>query len=268
MTINWDILFKIGGLAGLVSLIWLLIKDLIRFHQRPKLQVTFKKDRDLNTFFFEDTKWLRKFANLHIKNNGRDTAKRCVAILRILKKPQGATNIEDEYALHWAGVSYTLQTTGAEPVDIGPEPRRLDVVFTHKGQKINGCWIAMPLALSGSLRRNQAYLIPGEYEVEIEVRCENGKGDKAKFKIISPRKWENLDFDEIRRNKMTKKDRRRKVTPEMIKRMKKLRGEGLPYMEIAEKLNLSYATVYNYLKKKEKRKVGFFKGLKRRLGLQ
>jgi len=195
MTINWDMLFKIGGLAGLASFIWLLIKDLVRFYQKPNLQITFRKDRDLRTFFFEDTKWTRKFANLHIRNNGKDTAKRCVAILRILKKPQDATNIEDEYALHWAGVSYSFQTTGAEPVDVGPEPRRLDVVFTDQGQNMSGCWVAMPFALSGSLRKNQAYFPPGEYEAEIEVKCENGKGDKSKFKIVSPNNWENLDFD-------------------------------------------------------------------------
>lgn len=197
MTSNWDILFKIGGLAGLASFIWLLTKDLVRFYQKPKLQITFKRNRDLRTFFFEDRKWTRKFANLHIKNNGRDTAKRCVAILRIFKKPHDATNIEDEYALHWAGVEYTAQTTGAEPVDIGPEPRRLDIVFTHQGQNINGCWIAMPLALSGSLRKNQAYLLPGKYEVDIEVSCENGKGDKAKFEITSPDNWEDLDFNKL-----------------------------------------------------------------------
>ena len=197
MAINWDILFKIGGLAGLTSFVWLVLKDLVRFYQKPKLQITFKKAIDLRTFFFEDTKWRRKFATLHIKNNGKDTAKRCVAVLRILKKPKVATNIEDEYAIHWAGVGYTAQTTGAEPVDIGPETRRLDVVFTHAGQNINGCWIAMPLALSGSLRRNQAYLPPDEYEVEIKVKCENGKGDKAKFKITSPKNWEDLDFDKL-----------------------------------------------------------------------
>lgn len=49
---------------------------------------------------------------------------------------------------------------------------------------------------------------------------------------------------------MTKKDRRKKVTPEMTERMRKLRSEGLPYTEIAERLDLSYTTVYNYLKEK------------------
>lgn len=65
---------------------------------------------------------------------------------------------------------------------------------------------------------------------------------------------------------MAKKDRRRKVTPEMIKRMKKLRDEGLSYGRIAERLNLAPMTVYNYLKKKEKRKVGLLERLKRKIG--
>lgn len=195
--INWDTLLKIGSLAGLASFVWLFIKDLIGFYRRPKLEITFIKNRDLRNFFFEDTKWERRFANLHIKNKGKDTAQRCVAILRVLTTPQEATNIEEEYALHWAGVDYSAQTTGAEPVDIGPEPRRLDVAFTQNGQNINGCWIAMPLALSGSLRRNQAYLPPGEYIVEIETQCENGSGDKAEFKVTSPLDWKDLDFDKL-----------------------------------------------------------------------
>ncbi|MEA1904560.1 MAG: PsbP-related protein [Candidatus Hadarchaeota archaeon] len=53
---------------------------------------------------------------------------------------------------------------------------------------------------------------------------------------------------------MTKKDRRRKVTPEMKGRMRKLRDKGLTYRKISEKLDLSYTTVYNYLKEKEEEK--------------
>lgn len=195
MANNWDILFKIGGLAGLASFIWLFIKDFIKFHKRPRIQITFSKDTDLRIWTFADTSWVRKVATLNIKNNGKDTAKRCVAIMSILKKPRDANNIEDECALHWAGVDYTTQTTGAEPVDIGPEPRRLDVAFTQQGQQINGCWIAMPLALSGSLIRNQAYLLPGDYEVGIRIGCENGKSHKKKFRVTSPDSWEDLDFD-------------------------------------------------------------------------
>ena len=58
--------------------------------------------------------------------------------------------------------------------------------------------------------------------------------------------------------------RRRKVTPQMIKKMKALRKKGLSYGKIARELNLGTMTVYNYLKKEEK--VGFFGRLKRKFG--
>lgn len=65
---------------------------------------------------------------------------------------------------------------------------------------------------------------------------------------------------------MAKKNRRRKVTPEMIRRMKELREEGLSYEKIAKRLDVAPMTVYNYLKKEEK--VGLFRKLKRKLGLK
>jgi hypothetical protein len=198
MNIDWEIVFKTGGAAaGWASFLWILMKDLFKYCLQPKLKITFNRDLDLRTFVFPDRGWVRKFATLHIRNTRRMTAIRCVAILRILNKPQNAINLEPEYALHWAGVDYTLLTTGAEPVDIGPEPRRLDVVFTQEGQNIGGCWIAIPIALSGNLGINQTYLPPGEYNVEIQVRCENGKGDKTKFKIKSPDTHPMLDMHEL-----------------------------------------------------------------------
>lgn len=59
---------------------------------------------------------------------------------------------------------------------------------------------------------------------------------------------------------------KRKVTPEIIEEMKKLRKEGLSYEKIAEKLKLSPMTVYSYLKKEVKE--SFFEKLKRKLGLK
>lgn len=53
----------------------------------------------------------------------------------------------------------------------------------------------------------------------------------------------------------------RKVTPEMIERMKKLREGGLSYKGIADKLKLNTTTVYNCLK--EKKEVRFIERLKR-----
>ena len=64
---------------------------------------------------------------------------------------------------------------------------------------------------------------------------------------------------------MTRK-RRKKVSPEMIKRMKRLRMKGMSYNKIARRLGLSVMTVYNHLKKKEK--TGLLDRLKQKLGLR
>jgi len=66
---------------------------------------------------------------------------------------------------------------------------------------------------------------------------------------------------------MTRKrrKRRKKVNPEMIKKMKMLRRKGMSYNKIASRLGLSVMTVYNYLKKE---KVGFLDKLKQKLGLR
>ena len=113
--------------------------------------------------------------------------------LRFIEKPSGTEHLESNYALHWAGVDYTAQTTGAEPVDIGPETRRLDVVFTDKNQIIHGSWLAISFALSGRIDRNQAYLPPGKYKVKIEISCENGRRISKTLLITSPEQWQELE---------------------------------------------------------------------------
>ncbi|GAI36504.1 unnamed protein product [marine sediment metagenome] len=59
---------------------------------------------------------------------------------------------------------------------------------------------------------------------------------------------------------------RRKVTPEIVEEMKRLRGEGLSYGKIADRLGLNPMTVYNHLR--EKGRPGFRERLKRKLGLK
>jgi len=192
-----EIIFKVGSLAGLLSFLWLITKDIIKFYRAPRLVFTFDKKIDLRTFQFQDNGWVRKFATLHVRNTRNKTAKRCVANLKITKKSSECTHLECQYALHWAGIDYSTHTTGAQPIDLGSELIRLDVVFTQQGQGINGCWIAIPFTLSGDIGRNQAYLPPGEYEAEIDVKCENGKGHKANFKIISPTSWDKLEMEAL-----------------------------------------------------------------------
>lgn len=57
--------------------------------------------------------------------------------------------------------------------------------------------------------------------------------------------------------------RPRKVTGEVLERMRELEKEGVPKKEIAGKLNLSCQTVFRYL-----REEGFFEKLKRKLGFK
>ena len=59
---------------------------------------------------------------------------------------------------------------------------------------------------------------------------------------------------------------RRKVTPEIIEEMRKLRGEGLSYGKIANRLGLAPMTVYNHLRKEGR--PGLIGRLKRKMGLR
>ena len=76
--------------------------------------------------------------------------------------------------------------------------------------------------------------------------------------------------------KRGRKKGRKKVTPEILERMKSLREKGMSYNKIADKLGLSVMTVYNHLKKEEKvrlieekeEKVGLVQRLKRALGMK
>ena len=59
--------------------------------------------------------------------------------------------------------------------------------------------------------------------------------------------------------------RPRKVTGEVLERMRELREAGVPKKGIADELNLSYKTVLMYLRREE---LGLVKRLKKKLGLK
>jgi len=118
-------------------------------------------------------------------------ARNCVAKARIVEHPENVTILQEVYPLHWADAPYSTVSTEAEPVDIGAEVRRLDVAFTvshSSGQS----WIAMPLALAVPDKAPLATLSRGEYVLEVEVSCENGKGDSAMLRLTAPDNWEDL----------------------------------------------------------------------------
>jgi len=63
---------------------------------------------------------------------------------------------------------------------------------------------------------------------------------------------------------IVKKRGRRKLSLEIIEEIKRLRERGIASKEIARKLKLGVSTVYRYLEIKKRE--GFFKKLKRKLG--
>lgn len=173
-------------------------KDILDYLNQPRLKIEkIDKSRDLKIFpAIGPYGYERKFANLHIKNIGQKTAKRCIATFKILERVPGVQCIDTKIltVLHWADGDISEITSKSEPVEIGPEGRRLDIAFTDRDQHFEGCWVAIPFTLSGNIQMNYAYMPPGEYKIQIEVSCENGKGDKMVLKLTSPQKWQDIDM--------------------------------------------------------------------------
>ncbi|MHA1395916.1 MAG: hypothetical protein ACTSRZ_20625 [Promethearchaeota archaeon] len=190
-----DYTAKVGGFTGLA----LTIKEIVHYLKRPKLKIKkLDPNIDLRKVQYEEEKDIRKFICLHIENNKKELARCSTAKMEVLSSSENFRTLERLYYLHWADSPIGKKTTISEPVDIYKGERRLDVAFTCKNQKFPGCWIAVPISLKYQ-DQNQAYLPPGEYEVEIEVNCTNGRGEKKRYKIISPEKWDDLDIVEIQR---------------------------------------------------------------------
>lgn len=123
---------SIAGFIGLATFIWKFTDSIINWRKKPKLNIEF--------FSIWNGRWVGldnnrivKFHCIHIKNDGKTTAKRCVALLKILEKPESVTNIDQniDYKLHWADQDYSYKTDEPEPIDIGAESRRLDVFFSE-----------------------------------------------------------------------------------------------------------------------------------------
>ncbi len=164
---------------------------------KPKLKIlAFDRERDINIYTHPKGDWIRKFVNLHIEYRPTKPAEVCYAILRLIKKPRGTKQLANIYYIHWADVPYSYVSRSPEPINIFRGEARLDVAFTHKRQRLKGCWLAIPLALSHPFR-NQAFLPPGEYEIEIEICSATAKGDKKKYRLTSPKKWEGLNMEEL-----------------------------------------------------------------------
>lgn len=197
-----DILTVIGAVTGVFSFIRLLIGDFLNLRKKPRLTIEFDPQEDLREWNVLDgprVLRLQRAATVHVRNKRKMPALRCVAILSAVSVPQGVTLEEKEFVLHWADTDYTGHSNIAEPVEIGPERRRLDVAFTVSvpGQddpSVRGAWVAIPLALSNPPGARQAYLPTGEYRMRLKVKCQNGKGASMEFFLVSPETWTELSM--------------------------------------------------------------------------
>lgn len=220
-----DIGSIVAGLAAFAALLWIIGTSIKRYLDRPNLKIELDPQWKSKLMKYVGTEIVGKVSGLFVRNDGKILARRCIATLKVLEKPIEAKNLDNEHNLHWADVDYSLKTNEPETIDIGSEPRRFDVAFTPKHEfKIDeelpanagptsptpppplisekfqetpskGSWIAIPIALSVPSEANQAYLPPGNYKVEISVKCENGLGDTKIFNIKSPENWNELDIE-------------------------------------------------------------------------
>lgn len=185
----------LGAVAGVLASLRWFINDVRNFTNKPKLVIS--EGPSLRNWHFIGTTQVRRFVNFEVASKKGRTARRCVAKAIIIQHPANITHLEKEYTLHWADVPYSTLSTGAEPVDIGLEPRRLDIVFTVPNQS-GKSWLAMPLALTAPGSVPQATLPQGEYILKVLVSCENGSGDAKTIKLISPDNWQDLQAEEVK----------------------------------------------------------------------
>ena len=188
----------LGAITGVLGTLGWIVNYIVIFVSKPKLY--FEKGPYIKNWLFVGTPAQRQFVNFEVGVKNKKTALRCVATASVIKSPENIVHLEHLYNIHWADVPYSGLSTGAEPVDIGGESHRLDIVFTIP--QYPGAYIAMPLALSA--QAPQAYLPPGEYIFKVAVICSNGKGINKTIKIVSPNNWDGLQTEEVKTAKNKK----------------------------------------------------------------
>jgi hypothetical protein len=195
--INWQLILTfIGATSGLLAVLTLVFRGIRNFIRRPNLVIFSGPNVGTWDTAAAEGKEVPIFVTLEAKSENGQIARECEAKARILEYPNGACLTQKEFGLHWADVDYSTKCTGAERVDIGITPQRLDVAFTVPNK--NGeSFIAIPLALATWGGAPQARLPEGEYTLEIMVSCQNGSRDKKKIKLISPHDWKELGAELI-----------------------------------------------------------------------
>lgn len=198
----------LGAVSGVLASLGWVVRYIVGLVKKPKLVIS--EGPYVANWHFIGTTNVWQFINLEVINKRGKTAYRCIAKASVIKHPPNVNHLVREYALHWADVSYSGRSTGAEPIEIGAVPQRLDVVFTvpgHKGES----YLTMPIALLSPGNIPQATLPKGEYIMKVIVLCENGRGDSKIIKVISPDVGKDLQAEEIKRIPWCKRIWRKQV---------------------------------------------------------
>lgn len=179
----------VGGLSALEKA-GRMTRALLR---QPRLSIEpFRESENLKIWrFLSPQEALRKFWTLEIRLERGSLAKRCVAMARVhrISDPIGPIGA---FELHWADVPYAFRTTGADPVDIGPEGHRLDVAYSFPEQPAPGCFMATNAALYAPQLRPMDLLKPGKYVVEVVVRSENAGSAWLTCNLEAGSSWTDL----------------------------------------------------------------------------
>lgn len=187
---GWGTFFDLGGVAGVIALGHQALRGVADYRGRPKLRIEpIDPSRDLREWVLSDLGRTQRVFSLQVSNDGRRAAVRCIATLSITSSPVAL--VETKFSLHWADLPYSHHSSAAPAVDVGSEGRRLDVVFTVKGQAQSGCWVAIPMALSQPVP-NQALLPPGAYEATVTIQADNAKPASLRVRIEAPQRWDAL----------------------------------------------------------------------------
>jgi hypothetical protein len=182
---GWQTFFSLGGIAGILSLFWQVVREGLTFSRRPRLRILrLEPGRDIFDVDSRD----RRFVTVQVKNLGRRFARGCVAQIEASSSP-GRKDLRP-LALHWADTPIEYTTTGARGVDIPPNGTwRLDVAFSRAGGK--SAWLAEESALYGNYEAD-AELPVGDHLVTICVTFDDGNTARSTLQIKSSSSWSEL----------------------------------------------------------------------------
>ena len=189
---SWQTYFNIGGIAGVLALVWQIITFALEKYRKPRLKCQdFIQSRDIFSVEWDvgDATESRRFVTIIVKNIGRRYARGCVA--NATATPISGEDSPIEAPLHWADLPCTYRTTGNIPIDIAPgEKRRLDIAFSRSDHE--GCCIASHSGMFGNFY-GDSKLDVGEYQVKVVVTFDDGNVSTIMFRLFSSKEWYELN---------------------------------------------------------------------------